>query len=176
MSSPRVSNFYVPDQSMPKTWLRWFQPKKWPRWGYGRLHSSCWDNWRLLSQRWVFRADTRASYQCFQNHEAISEYESSKKSEFDVHLLEFDQDDPDLDANSHDRKSEAQVIYLNWTTKLSHTEIALKLDVSKQIVHAWISQHRISVRKRLKVNRRQTSANKTIFDDGLISKINWFCL
>ena len=69
-------------------------------------------------------------------HKTIQEYEGSKEPELDAHPLEFDQDDPDADATHHDRESGLQVIYLYRTIKLSHTALALKLDVSEQFVCA----------------------------------------
>ena len=150
MSSPRISNFYFPDLS--KRFLMAPRPKLDSvdfslRNGQDEAMRDCTvpvgiidgcclnDKYSELTQELAIDA--------YQNHEAIKmihkaiqEYEGSKEPELDAHPLEFDQDDPDADATHHDREFGVQMIYLYRTTKLSHTAIALKLDVSEQFVRA----------------------------------------
>ena len=153
ISSPRISNFYVPDLS--KRFLMAPRPKLDSvdfslRNGQDEAMRDCTVpvgiiDGRRLNDKYS-ELTQELAIDAYQNHEAIKmihkaiqEYECSKEPELDAHPLEFDQDDPDADATHHDREFGVQVIYLYRTTKLSHTAIALKLDVSEQFVRAWIS-------------------------------------
>ena len=56
--------------------------------------------------------------------------------------IELEQNYPNLDAPSRDSESEIQVIYSYRTTKLSYTEIALKLDFNEQFARTCIDQYK----------------------------------
>ena len=106
----------------------------------------------------------------------IKEYDEVKKQDPSFHLLEFNQDDSKLDEASHEDGFEPQVIYLYRTSKLSHAEIALRLDLGKRFVHAWIDQYKRNIKEWFKINKHRADASKTKINDSLVAKIKSFCV
>ena len=190
MSSRKVSNFYIPNQS--KWFLMASYSKSKPQDLSRRndqeelmrdfivpvgIIDACLINKEYSELLQELAIDTYSNDEALTMiQKTIQEYEGNKEQDPDVQILDSSKDNPNTDEIPQGSEYETQVIYLYRTTKLSYATIALKLDVSEQFVRASIDQYKRNVREWLKINIRRANAKKTKIDDGLIAKIKSFCV